>query len=243
LYLTQAHSPDALIRGNTEYRLIKDHLGSIRLVINASTGIVAQELDYDEWGQVIKDTNPGFQLFGFAGGVYDKDTMLVRFGARDYDAETGRWTAKDPLLFGGGDVNLYGYVGNDPVNFVDPSGFISLDLTGDLRMSYIARDPVVAAISANPNVLVIYSYQRQSNGTYATALGGERMISIALDPRMNRPDSAFYNTVAHESVHAQQLASGQFSYFNPAKRDFATAEAQAYSYANRNYREIENMCR
>lgn len=46
----------------------------------------------------------------------------MRFGARDYDAETGRWTAKDPILCAGGDTNLYIYVGNNPVNFVDPFG-------------------------------------------------------------------------------------------------------------------------
>ncbi len=71
------------------------------------------------------DTNPGFQPFGFAGGLYDPDTGLVRFGARDYDPATGRWTAKDPILFGGGDANLYAYVGNDPVNFIDPSGYFN----------------------------------------------------------------------------------------------------------------------
>ncbi|MBX3032733.1 MAG: RHS repeat-associated core domain-containing protein [Bdellovibrionaceae bacterium] len=42
--------------------------------------------------------------------------------ARDYDAETGRWTSKDPILFEGGDANLYGYVLNDPVNLIDPNG-------------------------------------------------------------------------------------------------------------------------
>jgi uncharacterized protein RhaS with RHS repeats len=46
----------------------------------------------------------------------------VRFGARDYDAYSGRWTAKDPVLFGGGDANLYGYVGSDPINYIDPDG-------------------------------------------------------------------------------------------------------------------------
>jgi hypothetical protein len=46
----------------------------------------------------------------------------VRFGARDYDPETGRWTAKDPILFAGGDTNLYGYVLGDPVNVNDPIG-------------------------------------------------------------------------------------------------------------------------
>ena len=56
----------------------------------------------------------------------DEDyTGLVRFGARDYDAVTGRWTAKDPILFAGGDSNLYSYVHSDPVNFIDPSGEIA----------------------------------------------------------------------------------------------------------------------
>jgi len=59
---------------------------------------------------------------GFAGGLYDHDTKLTRFGYRDYDAQTGKWTAKDPIRFNGGDVNLYGYVLGDPVNFVDPLG-------------------------------------------------------------------------------------------------------------------------
>jgi len=64
--------------------------------------------------------------FGFAGGIYDRYTRLVRFGARDYDAETGRWTARDPLLFAGGDTNLYGYVGNNPISFIDPTGEIGV---------------------------------------------------------------------------------------------------------------------
>ncbi|WP_435102655.1 RHS repeat-associated core domain-containing protein [Arhodomonas sp. AD133] len=72
--------------------------------------------------EVTEDTNPGFQPFGFAGGLYDPDTDLVRFGARDYDPEMGRWTAKDPILFRGGDTNLFGYVLMDPVNGIDPSG-------------------------------------------------------------------------------------------------------------------------
>ena len=36
-------------------------------------------------------------VFGFAGGIYDPDTELVRFGARDYDPRVGRWTTKDPI--------------------------------------------------------------------------------------------------------------------------------------------------
>jgi len=62
--------------------------------------------------------------FGFAGGLYDKETKLVHFGYRDYDPYTGKWIAKDPIGFAGGDSNLYGYVLGDPVNLVDPSGLV-----------------------------------------------------------------------------------------------------------------------
>jgi len=121
VYGSKANVPDYMIKGGVTYRIISDHLGSPRLVVD-STGIVIQRMDYDDWGNVTNDTNPGFQPFGFAGGIYDRDTGLVRFGARDYDPETGRWTAKDPIRFQGDGTNLYGYVVNDPVNFRDGNG-------------------------------------------------------------------------------------------------------------------------
>jgi len=74
------------------------------------------------WGHPCLSRDGADGKFGFAGGFYDPDTGLVRFGARDYDAEVGRWTTKDPILFRGGDTNLYAYAGNDPVNSTDPSG-------------------------------------------------------------------------------------------------------------------------
>jgi RHS repeat-associated protein len=79
-------------------------------------------MDYDVWGKVTNDTNPGFQPFGFAGGLYDQQTGLVRFGARDYDAVTGRWTVKDPIRFDSGSLNHFSYSSNNPVNFVDLTG-------------------------------------------------------------------------------------------------------------------------
>jgi RHS repeat-associated protein len=64
---------------------------------------------------------------GFAGGLYDHDTKLTKFGYRDYDSQTGRWMSKDPIDFDGGDSNLYGYVMGDPVNGVDPEGLAWTD--------------------------------------------------------------------------------------------------------------------
>jgi RHS repeat-associated protein len=122
VYATRPNVPDYMVRNGVTYRFALDHLGSPRAVVNAADGSILQEMDFDEFGVVIRDTQPGFQPFGFAGGLHDTHTGFVRFGARDYDAATGRWTSKDPIGFEGGDTNLYGYVLGDPVNLVDVNG-------------------------------------------------------------------------------------------------------------------------
>jgi RHS repeat-associated protein len=122
IYASRATAPDYMLNGGVTYRIFTDQLGSPRLVVNTSTGAVTEQIDYDEFGNVINDTNPGFQPFGFAGGLYDQDTKLVRFGARDYNPAIGRWTAKDPILFTGGDTNLYGYALGNPASLTDPDG-------------------------------------------------------------------------------------------------------------------------
>ena len=89
--------PDYFTNSTGTFRILSDHLGSPRLVVNVATGSVVEEIDYDEFGNVTGDTAPGLTPFGFAGGLYDRDTGFVRFGARDYDARVGRWTSKDPV--------------------------------------------------------------------------------------------------------------------------------------------------
>ena len=125
VYGGRANVPDYVVKGGVTFRIISDHLGSPRLVINTGTGAVTQRLDYDEFGNVSQDTNPGFQPFGFAGGTYDVQTKLSRFGARDYQPNSGSFTSKDPIRFVGGNSNLYGYALVDPVNRLDPLGLWS----------------------------------------------------------------------------------------------------------------------
>jgi RHS repeat-associated protein len=126
VYAANVNAPELMITAGATYRLVKDQVGTIRRVVDATSGGVVQEIVYDAWGRVLADTNPGFQPFGFAGGLADPDTELVRFGARDYEPEFGRWTSRDPARFAGG-ANHYAYVGDNPVNRGDPKGLDWLD--------------------------------------------------------------------------------------------------------------------
>ena len=160
-----------MIKGGVTYRIISDHLGSVRLVVNAADGSVAQRIDYDEYGIVVMDTNPGFQPFAFAGGLYDQHTKLTRFGARDYDAFTGRWTSKDPIGFSGGDMNMYGYVMNNPVQMGDPAGLWSLTAHDEL-LEYFANlmdfdDSILRGIKIGGYIVDLMGQQEQFSHWHA----------------------------------------------------------------------------
>ena len=136
---SKGHVPAYMVKGGVTYRIISDHLGSVRLVVNTADNSIAQRIDYDEFGNVLADSNPGFQPFAFAGGIYDQHTKLIRFGARDYDAFTGRWICKDYYLIMHS-KNTYGYASFDPVNHYDLNGYWSNPPTecGDCRRQYKA---------------------------------------------------------------------------------------------------------
>ena len=133
IYGLKPNVPDYMVRGGVAYRIVSDWRGDVRLVLDTTkTGAAAvvEQIDYDEWGNVVNLVDPAcslggtalcFQPFGFAGGVWDVTTGVVRFEARDYDPATRRWTQKDPIRFGGG-WDLYVYAGDDPINGSDPSG-------------------------------------------------------------------------------------------------------------------------
>ena len=102
VYATERNVPDYMVKGGVTYRIVTDHLGSPRLVVDAATGQVAQRMDYDEFGQRPHRHQPRLPAVRLRRRPLRPRHELVRFGARDYDPETGRWTAKDPILFDGG---------------------------------------------------------------------------------------------------------------------------------------------
>ena len=119
----------ALQRGGARYYVATDQGGTPRVVTDA-TGAVVKTLESDAFGNVIFDSNPAFDLpIGYASGLADAATGLVHFGYRDYEPASGRWTARDPILFDGGQGNLYAYVGNNPVMGRDPWGLFCITVT------------------------------------------------------------------------------------------------------------------
>ena len=82
---------------------------------------------------------------------------MVRFGARDYDPVTARWTSKDPIRFAGGDANLYGYVLGDPLNKIDPEGLFDIPVIYP-SPNYDAPDPVINRYPAEKEVGIAISY-------------------------------------------------------------------------------------
>lgn len=112
----------ALERDGNRYYVAADQIGTPKAVSDQN-GEIIKVLEYDSFGKIISDSNPDFYLpISFAGGLGDQATGLVRFGLRDYSPDTGRWAARDPLLFQGGQGNLYVYCGNSPIELRDPSG-------------------------------------------------------------------------------------------------------------------------
>ena len=132
VYGAKPNVPDYAIRvsDGARYRVVSDQLGSVVLVVNVDdAGDVVFAGRYDAFGeQEVISGDPGWGAFGFAGGRHDAETGLVRFGARDYDPSTGRWTGKDPAGWASRAWNSYEYVASDPVNANDPLG---LDELGD----------------------------------------------------------------------------------------------------------------
>jgi RHS repeat-associated protein len=113
-------------QGAANYLLGYDQVGSLKAVAamdGESEGRVVKVIDYDSFGNILSDSNPGlFIPIAFAGGLRDRFTGLVRFLHRDYDPAVGRFTAPDPLRDTGGDHDLYDYCVDEPVGRVDPEG-------------------------------------------------------------------------------------------------------------------------
>jgi len=111
------------------YIPLMDGGGNVTGLADANTGAVVATYRYDPFGNLIEKTGTAEALaanpFGFSTKYFDQETGLYYFGYRYYSPELGRWMTRDPLQESGG-VNVYGFVGNDPVNQVDALGLVGV---------------------------------------------------------------------------------------------------------------------
>jgi RHS repeat-associated protein len=98
---------------------VGDHLGTTRGVTDAQ-GNLSSSVTYDSFGYVT--TGAAGTNYTYAGREFDADIGLFYYRARWYDPRQGRFISEDPIGFNGRDINLYGYVWNNPVNHRDPFG-------------------------------------------------------------------------------------------------------------------------
>ena len=143
VYGTRPNVPDYYVEAGANVLVATDHLGSPRLLVNAATGAILGQMDHDEFGRVLTDTASSIIPFGYAGGLYDPDTGLVRFGARDYDPTLGRWTTRDRGTQRMR-ATLYEYAHSSPLSFVDPMGYKGIsfepEIPGFPKPTDIIRD-------------------------------------------------------------------------------------------------------
>ncbi len=130
-----------------------DRLGSVVATSSApdssSNAVLTGQYKYDAWGQSTTLIGTGF---GYAGYRYDAETGLYQTGARYYDTRLGRFLSTDPLGQGPG-LNVYAYVGNDPLNNVDPDGLAKVQI-------FYRPTPQTADIASHSYVVV-----SESNGS------------------------------------------------------------------------------
>ncbi|MBK8380464.1 MAG: RHS repeat-associated core domain-containing protein [Ignavibacteria bacterium] len=101
----------------------KDHLGSVRAVVNSSNQLVSAQ-DYDQWGYLLQSRTyaSNESKFKFTEKERDAESNYDYFGARYYDARIGRWGSVDPLQGKEPSKTPYHYTSDNPINKIDPTG-------------------------------------------------------------------------------------------------------------------------
>ncbi|MDP1916454.1 MAG: RHS repeat-associated core domain-containing protein [Myxococcales bacterium] len=187
----------SFVRAGVAYHVATDALGSPR-VVTTTTGTVVKTMDYDAFGNVT-DSAPAFELpIGFAGGLADARTRLVRFGMRDYEPVIGRFTARDPLLFESENPNLYLYVRNDPVSAKDPHGLASIAAS---LYSGFGGGFKLSATGTGVSLCIEAGY----------GVGGTLDVKTSLNTDLDQPGATLAATVKLKLGAASYTFGGQFT--------------------------------
>ncbi len=161
---------------------LTDNLGSVRDIIDTTGSSVVNHITYDAFGKVTGETSPSLNhLGGFQVAERDEESGTQLHDRRLYDPATGRWTSEDPIGFSAGDTNLYRNVGNEPTNYVDPSGLAEQAKPTTRRRTPYTKDEradiekrVRDAVSRMDRIVALKAeiYQKEQEGTFAKSFLG-----------------------------------------------------------------------
>jgi RHS repeat-associated protein len=126
------------VAGGVSYTVTKDHLGSIREVVDGSGNLVSR-YDYDPYGRVTKVSGTVDSDMLYTGHYHHGPSGLHLALYRAYDPDIARWLSPDPIGEAGG-VNLYGYVENNPPNRIDPLGLKFTPVGDDAYVNRVNED-------------------------------------------------------------------------------------------------------
>ena len=134
-----------------QYYYGSDILGSVKF-ITGQGGQEVRRIEYDIFGGIYKGNSPYGLETGYTGKPYDSVTGLSDYGFRDYSPVHARFITEDPIRDG---ENWFAYVGNNPVNFIDPWGLSAVDGKG----------------GKGNNNLILSGLTKTFSGTVKTAAG------------------------------------------------------------------------
>jgi RHS repeat-associated protein len=143
------------------------------------SGNVVNRISYDAFGAVTNETNPSVDFrFGYTGQELDPETGLYNYGRRFYNPGTGRFLNEDPTGFDAGDSNLYRYVGNNPINLVDPNGLCAVVANN----GFVHPAEVEYSIASDSNVhLTPFNSDNNSSPELSFDFPGDKSFDVAQD--------------------------------------------------------------
>lgn len=191
--------PLAITRDNEVYFYHQDGLSSVIALTDKKQNIV-EAYEYDSFGSLKQGFNHPMQMFTYTGRIFDIEMGLYDYRARTYDPSLGRFIQKDPIGFAGGDVNLYGYVQNNPTNLTDPFGLNPGDKFDSADLAAIDAIDYVISKSSKLNKEFggyIYKNKKDCSYSYTGAVAGAAnniRVSTFYNPPGGNDTVAIYHT-------------------------------------------------
>ena len=237
--LTQSIDTSAptAVTSTSVYYVYVDQINTPRVITQASDNQIVWRWDAaDPFGVQQPDEDPsglgGFTYnLRFPGQLYDKETNLHYNGYRDYDSQSGRYTQSDPIGLNGG-LNTYGYVGANPLAFIDPFGlelvsvrlpglgntYIDSSMVGPINdfMDNVARAGVDVSFSSAFRTTERQMRLNSSNSTTpATAGTSLHEAGYAVDIHWRQIPASERQTVVDAAADAGLFWGGHFKHRDP----------------------------